>query len=224
VHVLLEKPLAVDAEEGLAIVRAAEQQAALLQVGHLERFNAGIMALAARIESPRYIETQRMGGFVERATDVDVVADLMIHDLDIILALVAGELVDVRAVGTPVLTDRIDIASARLEFSSGTVANAVASRVSDKKTRRIRVFQPTGYLSLDFIEQTLDSAVPEPREGGGRPEIVRSQVSVEPVRPLDREIEAFLDCVRSNKQPLVDGRTGLRALEVALKVKESIAA
>ncbi|NBC49412.1 MAG: Gfo/Idh/MocA family oxidoreductase [Gammaproteobacteria bacterium] len=223
IHVLLEKPLAVGASDGAAIVNAAEQQGLVLQVGHLERFNAGIMALAARIDGPRYIEAQRMGGFVERATDVDVVADLMIHDLDIILALVEGELVDVRAVGTPVLTDRIDIASARLEFSSGTVANAVASRVSDKKTRRIRVFQPTGYLSLDFIEQTLDIAAPERREGAERPEIQRSRIKVEPVRPLDREIEAFLDCVSQRKRPLVDGRTGLRALELALKVQASIA-
>ncbi|MBK5939289.1 Gfo/Idh/MocA family protein [Halochromatium roseum] len=223
IHVLLEKPLAVDACEGAEIVRIAEQQAAVLQVGHLERFNAGVMALAARIDAPRYIEAQRMGGFVERATDVDVVADLMIHDIDIILALVDAELVDVRAVGTPVLTPRVDIASARLEFSNGTVANAVASRVSDKKTRRIRVFQPQGYLSLDFIGQTLDSAVPRQREAGERPEIQRSRVMVEPVQPLDREIEAFIDCVTHQTRPLVDGRTGLRALEVALQVQASIA-
>ncbi|WP_462321890.1 Gfo/Idh/MocA family oxidoreductase [Halochromatium sp.] len=223
VHVLLEKPLAVDAREGAEIVRAAEQHAAILQVGHLERFNAGVMALAARIDAPRYIEAQRMGGFVERATDVDVVADLMIHDIDIILALVDADLIDVRAVGTPVLTPRVDIASARLEFSNGTVANAVASRVSDKKTRRIRVFQPQGYLSLDFIGQTLDSAIPTQREDGQRREIERSQVMVEPVQPLDREIEAFIHCVSHQQRPLVDGRTGLRALEVALQVQASIA-
>jgi predicted dehydrogenase len=223
VHVLLEKPLAVDAREGAEIVRAADRAGVVLQVGHLERFNAGIMALAARIDAPRYIEAQRMGGFVERATDVDVVADLMIHDIDIILALVDGDLVDVRAVGTPVLTPRIDIASARLEFSNGTVANAVASRVSDKKTRRIRVFQPMGYLSLDFIEQTLDVAVPEQRPGAERPEIARSRVKVEAVRPLDREIDAFVACVREGQRPLVDGHTGLRALEVALQVQASIA-
>ncbi len=223
IHVLLEKPLAVDAREGAEIVSAAERQGAILQVGHLERFNAGVMALAARIEAPRYIEAQRMGGFVERATDVDVVADLMIHDIDIILALVGADLVDVRAVGTPVLTARIDIASARLQFSNGTVANTVASRVSDKKTRRIRVFQPQGYLSLDFIGQTLDSAVPEQREAGQRPEIQRSRVLVEPVQPLDREIEAFVRCVRQRERPLVDGQTGLRALEVALQIQASIA-
>ena len=221
VHVLLEKPLAVDAREGAEIVTTAERQGAILQVGHLERFNAGVMALAARIDAPRYIEAQRMGGFVERATDVDVVADLMIHDIDIILALVDADLVDVRAVGTPVLTPRIDIASARLEFSNGTVANAVASRVSDKKTRRIRVFQPQGYLSLDFIGQTLDSAAPAQSDGQRR-EIQRSRVRVEPAQPLDREIEAFIDCVQRRKRPLVDGHTGLRALDVALQVQASI--
>jgi predicted dehydrogenase len=121
------------------------------------------------------------------------------------------------------MTPRVDIASARLEFSNGTVANAVASRVSDKKTRRIRVFQPQGYLSLDFIGQTLDSAVPQQREAGQRPEIQRSRVMVEPVQPLDREIEAFIDCVTHQTRPLVDGRTGLRALEVALQVQASIA-
>lgn len=223
IHVLLEKPLAVDAQEGAEIVRAAEQHDAVLQVGHLERFNAGVMALAARIDAPRYIEAQRMGGFVERATDVDVVADLMIHDIDIILALVDADLIDVRAVGTPVLTPRVDIASARLEFSNGTVANAVASRVSDKKTRRIRVFQPRGYLSLDFIGQTLDSAAPAQSGEGQRREIQRSRVMVEPVQPLDREIEAFIQCLRTQERPLVDGHTGLRALEVALQVQASIA-
>jgi predicted dehydrogenase len=224
VHVLLEKPLALDARQGAELVATAEAAGVVLQVGHLERFNAGIMALAERIAAPRYIEAQRMGGFVERASDIDVVADLMIHDIDIILALVDAELVDVRAVGTPVLTPRIDIANARLEFSNGTVAHAVASRVSDKKTRRIRVFQPNAYLSLDFIDQTLDIAVPEQREDAERPEIKRSRVTVEPVRPLDREIEAFIDCVQWGKRPLVDGRTGLRALEVALQVQASIAA
>ena len=219
VHVLLEKPLAVDAAEGRALVAAAEASGALLQVGHLERFNAGVMALAGRIEAPRYIEAQRMGGFVERAIDVDVVADLMIHDIDIILALVDAELTDVRAVGTPVLTERVDIASARLEFANGTVANVVASRVSDKKTRRIRVFQPQGYLSLDFIGQTLDSAVPEQRPDGRRPHIRRSRLEVEPVKPLDREIADFIDCVRTARRPLVDGRAGLRALEVALEIQ-----
>ena len=139
----------------------AEAAGAILQIGHLERFNAGIMALAQRITAPRYIEAQRMGGFVERATDVDVVSDLMIHDIDIILSLVASEIRNITAVGSPVLTEHVDIATAQIEFVNGTVANVVASRVSDKKMRRIRVFQPGMYLSLDFIDQTIDIAEPD---------------------------------------------------------------
>jgi predicted dehydrogenase len=219
VHMLLEKPVAPDMDQGREILRLAEASGAILQIGHLERFNGGIMALAERIDRPRFIEAQRMGGFKERATDVDVVADLMIHDIDIILALVAGNLTDVRAVGTPVLTEHVDIANARLEFADGAVANIVASRVSEQTVRRIRVFQAGGYLSLDFVGQTLDIARPVPRPGQPRPEIVRERIDVEPVKPLDAEIAAFVDCVRSGARPLVDGAVGLRALEVALEVR-----
>jgi len=177
VHMLLEKPVAPDRRQGAEIVRLAEASGAILQIGHLERFNAGIMELARRIDAPRFIEAQRMGGFTERATDVDVVSDLMIHDIDIILALVDSDLADVRAVGTSVLTEHLDIANARLEFVNGTVANVVASRVSDKPTRRIRVFQPRCYLSLDFVEQTLDIAAPVARPDALRREIQRERVS-----------------------------------------------
>jgi predicted dehydrogenase len=163
-----------------------------------------------------------MGGFTERATDVDVVSDLMIHDIDIILALMKSELTEVAAVGTPVLTSHVDIASARLAFVNGAVANVVASRVSEKKTRRIRVFQERMYLSLDFIEQTIDIAYPEERPGAERPEIVRERIRVEPVKPLDRELAAFAECVRGGRSPLVDGRVGLEALDVALTVHERI--
>jgi predicted dehydrogenase len=220
VHMLMEKPVAADLAAGAEIVRLAESAGAILQIGHLERFNAGVMALAERIDTPRYIEAQRMGGFVERATDVDVVADLMIHDIDIVLALVDADLVEVRAVGTPVLTPHVDIASARLEFANGTVANVIASRVSERKTRRIRVFQRRCYMSLDFVEQTLDIAWPEQQPDAPRPVIRRNRIALEQVKPLDREIEAFLDCVRHGRRPLVDGRVGLKALEVALQVQE----
>jgi predicted dehydrogenase len=222
VHMMLEKPIAATREEGEEIVRLAEQSGVTLQIGHLERFNAGIMALAERISEPRYLEAQRMGGFTERATDVDVVSDLMIHDIDIILSLVGSEIRDISAVGTPVLTPHVDIASARLEFTNGAVANVVASRVSDKKTRRIRVFQTTGYLSLDFVEQTIDIAYPRAVPGEERPEIVRERIEVEPVKPLDRELEAFIECARTGRRPLVDGRVGLEALDVALQVQSSI--
>ncbi len=222
VAVLLEKPIAATLEDGVAIVRLASEHGAMLQIGHVERFNAGVMALAERITTPRYIEAQRMGGFVERATDVDVVSDLMIHDIDIILSLVAAEITHISAVGASVLTPHVDIASARLEFDNGAVANVVASRVSDKKTRRIRVFQPGRYLSLDFIDQTIDIAELREAAGAPRPEIARERVQVEPVKPLDLELAEFVRCVREDGEPLVGGRTGLKALEVALEVHRRI--
>ncbi|MGE5153802.1 MAG: Gfo/Idh/MocA family protein [Bdellovibrio bacteriovorus] len=224
IAVLLEKPIAATREEGAEIVRLATDHGALLQIGHVERFNAGVMALAERIDTPRYLEAQRMGEFVERATDVDVVSDLMIHDIDIILSLVGAEIANISAVGASVLTPHVDIASARLEFSNGAVANVVASRVSDRKTRRIRVFQPGRYLSLDFIDQTIDIAEPREVPGVARPEIARSRIQVEPVKPLDLELAEFIRCVREGRPPLVDGRTGLKALEVALEVHARIGA
>ena len=223
IHLLLEKPIAATRGEGERIVALANQAGAILQIGHLERFNAGVMALAEHIERPRFVETQRLGEFVERATDVDVVSDLMIHDLDIILSLMGSELRSVSAVGTPVLTDQVDIANARLEFANGAVANAVASRVSDRRIRHIRVFQEHKYLSLDFIAQTIDIAYPRLTPGSARPEIVRERIQVEPVKPLDREIEAFVACVREGRRPLVDGRVGLEALDLALRVRDCMA-
>lgn len=222
VHILLEKPIAASLEEAQALVALAEAKGLVLQVGHLERFNAGVMALGERIARPRFIEAHRMGSFVERATDVDVVSDLMIHDIDIILALVDSEITGIAAVGTPVLTDHLDIANARLEFASGAVANVIASRVSDKQMRRIRVFQERCYLSLDFVTQALDLAYPVAGQGAGRPDIRRERIEIAAAKPLDRELESFVDCVRWGKRPLVDGRAGLKALEVALQVKARI--
>jgi predicted dehydrogenase len=221
---LMEKPIAPQRDAAEAIVALADTHGALLQIGHLERFNAGVMALARRIDRPRFIEAHRMSGFSSRATDVDVVSDLMIHDIDIILSLVRSPLQSVQAVGTPVLTGHVDIANARLEFADGTVANVIASRVSEGRLRRIRVFQPNAYLALDFATQTLDIAWPESQEGQEWPEIRRERVALEPVRPLDAELAAFVDCVRHGTPPLVDGRVGLAALDVALQVRARIGA
>jgi len=220
--VLIEKPIAATQAEGAAIVALARDHGALLQIGHVERFNAGVMALAQRITVPRYIEAQRMGGFTERATDVDVVSDLMIHDIDIILALMGSEITAISAVGAAVLTPHVDIANARLEFANGAVANVVASRVSDKQTRRIRVFQSGGYLSLDFIGQTIDHAWLREVPGAARPEIARERLQVDAVKPLDQELAAFVASARTGRPPLVDGAIGLKALEVALEVRARI--
>lgn len=222
VHMLLEKPIAATKEEGREIVRLADEAGVLLQIGHLERFNAGVMALADRITNPRFIEAHRMGGFVARATDVDVVSDLMIHDIDIILSLVNSEITSIAAVGTPVLTSHVDIANARLEFANGAVANVIASRVSEKKMRRIRVFEENCYQSLDFIDQRIETAYPKPNPDAEWPEIVLEKQDVEPVKPLDTELAAFVDGIRTGKTPLVGGRVGLEALEVALQVREKI--
>jgi len=221
-HVLLEKPIATNVDEGREIVRLAEAAGVTLQIGHLERFNAGVMALAGRISRPRFIEAHRMSPFVARATDVDVISDLMIHDIDIVLALVDAEISAISAVGAAVLTDHIDIANARLEFTNGCVANVIASRVSREKMRRIRVFEHHRYQSLDFIDQTLDVVHPKPVDGGKWPEIVTERLAIEPVKPLDEEIAAFVHCVRTGEAPLVGGEVGLRALEVALEVKQRI--
>ena len=222
VHMLMEKPIAATREEGEEIVHLAEEAGVVLQIGHLERFNAGVMALAGRISHPRFIEAHRMSGFVARATDVDVVSDLMIHDIDIILSLVKSEISALSAVGTPVLTPHVDIANARLEFANGTVANVIASRVSDRTTRRIRVFEENRYESLDFIEQRIETAFPRSRAGQEWPEVVTERLEIEPVKPLDAEIAAFVRSVRDGTPPLVDGRTGLKALEVALQVRQEI--
>jgi len=219
--VLLEKPIAATASEAAEIVRLAERSGSLLQIGHLERFNAGVMALAQRIREPRFIEAHRMSPFVARATDVDVISDLMIHDIDIVLALVDSDISSISAVGTKVLTDHIDIANARIEFANGCVANVIASRVSRDRLRRIRVFEPHCYQSLDFIGQTLDVVFPRQREQDW-PEIVSERVEITPVKPLDAEIDAFVQSIRAGTPPLVSGAVGQRALEVALEVKARI--
>ena len=223
VHMLMEKPLAPDYEEALALVELAERSGAVFQVGHLERFNAGVMALVERVREPRFIEVHRLGGFVERATDVDVVTDLMIHDIDIVMSLVGSPIRDIAATGLPVLTEHVDIANARIEFTNGAVANVTASRVSNKKQRRIRVFGRNGYHALNYIDQQIEVARAVSSPGGGRAEIVAEQVAVEPRQPLDAELAEFIRSIRTGQPPLVGGRTGLEALRVALMVKEKIA-
>ena len=223
VHTLLEKPVAPTVSDAEAIVAAAEERGLVLLIGHLERFNAGIMALAERVHDPRFIESHRLGTFVERATDVDVVTDLMIHDIDIVLTLVKSELTYVSAVGSPVLTDHVDIANARLEFANNTVANVTASRVSMKKFRRIRVFGSDSYQALNFIDQQIDIvSKTEPAPGQLYPGLKAEQLKIEPRPPLDAELEHFVDTVRTSGQPLVSGRDGIKALQVAQQVHQAI--
>jgi predicted dehydrogenase len=223
IHMLLEKPVASTLEDARVIVETARKHGATLQIGHLERFNAGIMALADHVNEPRFIEAHRLGPFVERATDVDVVTDLMIHDIDIILSLVGDKLTSISATGTPVLTDHVDIANARLEFSNGAVANVTASRVSNKKFRRIRVFGRNSYRAINFVDQQLEVAYPgEIPEGQNYPEIVYETHSITPSQPLDAELEHFIDVIRKGDEPLVSGEDGMEALRVAMQVADII--
>ena len=225
IHMLLEKPVAPTYEESKELVELAEESGVVFQVGHLERYNAGVMALAERARQPRFIEVHRLGPFVARATDVDVVTDLMIHDIDIVLELVGSRIADISAMGVPVITNHVDIANARIVFENGAVANVTASRVSAKKFRRIRVFERDHYYGLDYTDQKLQSAHAGEIKGESEwPDIVTEDVDIEPRPPLDAELEDFINNVRTGSKPLVDGRVGLEALRVALLVKEKIAA
>ena len=227
IHVLLEKPIADRLSEGRAIVAEAQRSNTLLQIGHLERFNAGVVRLVEELDRPRFIEVHRLGPFVPRAAAVDVVTDLMIHDIDIVLSLVTGELSYVSAVGARVVSDHVDIANARLEFADGTIANVTASRVASRRFRRIRVFGEACYLGLDFVNQQIDLSRPEPAENGnGFSRIHTESIAVESRPPLEVELEHFVECVRNGHQPLVTGIDGVRALEVAeqvhCKINESL--
>lgn len=222
VHMLMEKPIAASYEESRKIVELAERAGVVFQVGHLERYNAGVQALSRRIGQPRFIEVHRMNRFVARATDVDVVADLMIHDIDIVLSLIHSQVERVSAIGLPALTRHVDIANARLEFRNGAVANLTASRVSEKRFRRIRVFEKNRYEALNFIDQQIETVSARPTDNGGWPEIVRERVPVKPVQPLDRELAAFVESVRTRSRPLVDGRVALQAEHVAALVRERV--
>jgi predicted dehydrogenase len=222
VHMLMEKPLAATLDESRELVELAERAGVIFQVGHLERFNAGVMALAERARNPRFIEVHRLGPFVARATDVDVVTDLMIHDIDIVMELVKSPIRSIAATGIPVITSHVDIANARIEFENGAVANVTASRVSRQKFRRMRVFGESCYYGLDYQAQKLEISRAQKAADGEWPDIVSETVDLEPRQPLDTELAHFINSVRTGTPPLVNGRVGLEALRVALLVKERI--
>ncbi len=224
VDMLLEKPVASSVAQSSEIVELARKNRAILQTGHLERFNAGVMKLAELATNPRFIEVHRLGKFVERATDVDVVTDLMIHDIDIVLSLIDAELTDISATGTQVITEHVDIANARLEFANGAVANVTASRVSRNQFRRIRVFSHDMYLGLNFSDQQIEEVRPGNIESGNKfPELIHRNIEVTPQLPLNAELAHFIDCVVHKKPPLVSGEDGLLAVKVAEQVRTRIA-
>ncbi|MBI3802825.1 MAG: Gfo/Idh/MocA family oxidoreductase [Nitrospirae bacterium] len=222
VDLLLEKPMTATLQEADALLVLAEQKGRMLQVGHVERFNAGVRKLKEGLVQPRFIECHRMGPFIERGTDVHVILDLMIHDIDIILSLVPSELVEVRATGVPVLSAQIDIANVRLAFANGCVANVTASRVSRERMRKIRIFQPDTYLSLDYLQQELVICRRIVRPDAARPEVTIDKVEIEKEEPLKAELSSFLEAVRTRTVPKVSGEDGRRALAVALQVVDLI--
>ena len=214
VHALVEKPIARSLEEADAMLAAARRGGALLAVGHLERFNPAFRALAAASTKPLFIDCERLSGFKERGIDVDVVLDLMIHDLDLVLSLAKGEIAQISACGFQVLTDSIDIANVRIEFADGCVANLSASRVSQAPVRKLRVFQHDGYASADLQAGKLRMARRDARKGG----IVEDEATFDDRDALRAEIEGFADAVRSGRRPPVAGEDGRKALALALEV------
>jgi predicted dehydrogenase len=218
--VLVEKPIAASLAEADRLISTASRARRILQVGHLERYNPGLAAVVPVVNRPLYFEVHRLGVFTPRSLDVDVVYDVMIHDLDILLALVDEPVTEIRATGIPVLTDKVDIAQARLDFASGAVANVTASRVSTERVRKLRFFQHHEYISVDFTRQ--DALRIRVKEPGPQPKFDFTTLAAEREEPLRAELRAFLDAVRTRRTPLVDGPAGRRALELADRVMAGI--
>ena len=220
VSVLVEKPMARDLDEADGMIAAARRAGAILAVGHTERFNPAVAVAREHLTQPRFIEVHRLGVFPERSLDIDVVLDVMIHDLDVILSLVTSEVESIDAVGVPVLTKRVDIANVRVKFTNGCLANLTASRISRDRVRKIRFFQPEAYLSIDYAEQkvekfTLSRMLGVPRIDGG-------SIPVTQAEPLALELADFVDAVRTKRPPLVDGAQGKRALALAKAITDKI--
>jgi predicted dehydrogenase len=222
-HVLVEKPITETPDQAKALIARATKANRILQVGHLERFNAAVLAAEPHISSPRFMECVRLAPYKERGTDVNVVLDLMIHDIDLVQSLANSEIVSIDAIGTPVFSGEIDIANARIRFANGCVANTTASRVSMKTERKLRIFEDAAYISLDLQQKILTlirkrDGVPQP----GQLPVSIEEANLEQGDALKSEIESFLDCIRNNKRPIVSGEDGLRALETAIRITEQV--
>jgi predicted dehydrogenase len=222
IDLLIEKPIAVSTEEADQLISTADRSGRILQVGHLERFNPAVTAVHPLLNSPMFFEAHRLSIFTPRALDVDVVLDLMIHDLDIVLKLANSPVREVRAVGLPILSKKVDIANVRLEFESGCVANFTASRVSTELVRKLRFFQPHQYVSIDYARKDL-LIIDVAADGKPTPGLSFTKPPIEPGEPLRLEIEAFLESVRTRSTPRVSGQDGREALAIALKINAAIA-
>jgi predicted dehydrogenase len=218
-HVLVEKPITETVEQAQGLIDIAARCGRILQVGHLERFNPAIVAAERELAGARFIECQRLAPFKERGTDVNVVLDLMIHDIDIVQSIVGRRIESIDAVGTPVFSGAVDIANARLRFEGGCVANVTASRVSLKTERKLRLFRDDAYLSIDLQQRILTVIRKRPTApaAGELPVLIEEQ-NFEQGDALRAEIHSFLDCIRHGRQPVVSGEDGLRALETAIRI------
>jgi predicted dehydrogenase len=214
--VMIEKPITPTAEEAQRLIEIAAARGRILQIGHVERYNPAIQAVAPLLHGIRYVEAERLGVWVGRSLDIDVLLDLMIHDLNLVLSLLKEEVIEIRAVGVPVLTDKVDITNVRLELANGAVANLTASRVSQDRVRKIRFFGSEAYLSVDTKEQEVKGY-----RLAGR-SIEPLDVTVTKQEPLRAELEAFLGCVTSRTRPLVSGEDGRDAVELAARVAKAI--
>jgi predicted dehydrogenase len=218
IHVLVEKPIAHTLEDADRLIKAAQENRCVLQVGHLERFNPAVVKLREIVRRPRFFEAHRMGLFSPRSLDIDVILDLMIHDLDIICLLVPSPVRHVNAVGIAILTNRIDIANTRIQFEDGCVANVTASRVSMEKIRKLRLFQKQEYISLDYTRQDVAVFNLSYKTGAGIPEIVGRKLTPERKEPLQQELRAFLSATRGLEPVECSGTDGRRALALALQI------
>jgi predicted dehydrogenase len=218
--VLVEKPMARSVKEADELIAAAAAARATLLVGHTERYNPAVSAVWPLVSSPRFIEVHRLGSFPDRSLDIDVVFDLMIHDLDIILAMVQSGVASFEAVGVPVLPPKFDIANARLRFDNGCIANVTASRISRERVRKIRFFQHDSYISIDYAEQEVEGWRLVKRGDGERPGIEGGRLPVTREEPLKRELLDFVGAVREKRRPLVSGEDGRRALALAQQIAE----
>jgi len=217
IHVLVEKPMTRSIEEADRLLAAARDSGAMLAVGHIEHFNPAVLAARPHIHEPRFIEVHRLGTFPERSLDIDVVFDLMIHDLGLVLEVVGSEVVGIEAVGVPVLTPRVDIANARLKFANGCIANITASRISREQVRKIRFFQRNTYLSIDYRAQEVEAWRLVPQEGS-LPRIDGGKLEVERDEPLRRELADFVGAISERRPPGVSGAQGRAALVLANEI------
>lgn len=222
VPVLIEKPLARDVAEADALIAAAAKAGVPLAVGQTERFNPAVDAARPLLTDPRFVEVHRLGTFPERSLDIDVVFDLMIHDLDIVLSIVGGEVASIEAVGVPVLTGRVDIANARVRFANGCIANLTASRISRDRVRKIRFFQPSAYVSIDYAAQKVET-YRLVKGSGPLPSIEGGDVPVANEEPLKRELADFVEAIVTKRAPRVDGVQGRRALALAQHIADKMA-